>query len=74
MCFLLNIISAEQFIGTKKCPQKVSKKSVNGWPMRGMGTVHVISGPMRGLKKTAFDGADKHTNKHINRLTDIATL
>ena len=26
------------------------------------GTDHVISGPMRDLKKTAPDGADKHTD------------
>ena len=34
------------------------------------GTDHVISGPMRGLKKTASDGADTQTNTQ----TDNATL
>ena len=29
LCFLLTIISAEQFIVPKKCPLKVSKKSVH---------------------------------------------
>ena len=38
--------------------------------MRGLGTDHVISGPMRGLKKTASDGANRQTN----RQTDMATL
>ena len=38
--------------------------------MRGLGTDHVISGPMRGLKKTAFDGTDRQTD----RQKDIATL
>ena len=37
-----------------------------GGPMRGLTTDHVISGPMRGLEKTASDGP--------NRQTDMATL
>ena len=34
------------------------------------GTDHVISGPMRGLKKTASDGANKQTDTHTDRLYD----
>ena len=34
-----------------------------GGPMRGLATVHVISGPMRGLEKTEFDGASGQTNR-----------
>ena len=34
------------------------------------GTDHVISGPMRGLEKTAPDGANTHTHTH----PDMATL
>ena len=37
------------------------------------GTDHVISEPMRGLKKTASNGADKQTYKQTDRQTDIAT-
>ena len=37
--------------------------------MGGLGTYHVISGPMRGLKKTASDDVDKQTH----RQKDIAT-
>ena len=36
------------------------------------GTDHVISGPMRGLKKTASDGADKHTPGHCDSMTESA--
>ena len=38
--------------------------------MRGLGTDHVISGPMRGLKKTASDGGNRQTETQTN----IATL
>ena len=38
--------------------------------MRGQETDHVISGPIKGLKKNASDGANKLTD----RQTDIATL
>ena len=38
--------------------------------MRGLGTDHVISGPMRGLKITESDGAHRHTDTQ----TDIANL
>ena len=38
------------------------------WPMRGLGTGHVISGQMRGLKKNG-KGRGQPTDRH----TDIAT-
>ena len=42
------------------------------------GTDHVISGPMRGLEKTVFDGADNQTNKqthgHGDSMTNSASL
>ena len=42
----------------------------------GPGTDHVMSGPMRGLKKTAPDGADRQTDKekhgHGNSMTNLA--
>ena len=51
-------------------------KGGEGRPMKGLGTDHVISGPMRGLEKTASDGADKHTNRqthgHCNFMTELA--
>ena len=31
-----------------------------GLPMRGLGTDHVISGPIRGQKKNACDGMTTH--------------
>ena len=34
--------------------------------MKGLGTDHVISGPMWGLNKTASDGAHTHTNTHTD--------
>ena len=34
------------------------------------GTDQVISGPMRRLKKTASDGANKHINKQTNKHLD----
>ena len=37
--------------------------------MRGLGTKHVISGPMRGLKKTASYSANPHTGVHCNSKT-----
>ena len=44
--------------------------------MKGLGTDHVISGPMRGLKKTVSDGANKQTNRqtdgHRNSMTESA--
>ena len=36
------------------------------------GTDHVVSGPMRGLKKTAPDGADTHIHGHANTMTESA--
>ena len=40
------------------------------------GTDHVISGPMRGLQKTASDGAERQTNTqtggHCNSVTELA--
>ena len=38
------------------------------------GTEHVISWPMRGLKKTAPDGADRHKDRHGhgNSITESA--
>ena len=41
--------------------------------MRGLGTDHVISGPMRGLKKTASNGADKQTHRHTDGHGDSMT-
>ena len=38
--------------------------------MRGMGTDHVISGQVRGLKKTASNGANKQTNRRTSQLLD----
>ena len=38
--------------------------------MRGLGTDHVISGPMRGLKNTASNGADRQTSGHRNSMTE----
>ena len=44
--------------------------------MRGQETDHVISRLMRGLKKTASDGAnrqtDKQTDEHRNPMTELA--
>ena len=42
---------------------------MGGLTNEGPETDHVISGPMRGLRKTASDDANKHTNKHTNRQT-----
>ena len=36
------------------------------------GNDHVISGPMRGLKKPAPDGANRHTNGHGDSMTEWA--
>ena len=41
-------------------------------PMRGMGTDHVISGPMRGLKKTASDAANRQISGHCDSMTESA--
>ena len=41
-----------------------------GGPMRSLGTDYVITGPMRGLKKTESDGA----NRQIEKQTNMATL
>ena len=41
-----------------------------GKAMRGLGTDHVTSGSMTGLKKTASNDANRQTN----RGTDMATL
>ena len=38
------------------------------------GTDHVISGPMRGLEKTATDGANRHPEIHTDKYTNMATL
>ena len=40
--------------------------------MRGLGTDPVISGPMRGLKKTASDGANRQTDGHGDSMTESA--
>ena len=40
--------------------------------MRGLGTDHVISGPIRSLKKTGTNGANKQTDKHGNYMTEWA--
>ena len=37
------------------------------------GTDHVISGPMRGLKKTASDGANRQTNTQTDGHSDSMT-
>ena len=42
-----------------------------GGPMRGLGTDHVTSGPMRGLEKIAREG---DTHIHTDRHTDIQAL
>ena len=41
-----------------------------GGPMRGLGTDHMISGTMRGLKKTALNGANGRTHGRTWRLYD----
>ena len=41
--------------------------------MRGLGTDHLISGPTRGLKKTASDGAHTHTDRHTDKHGDSMT-
>ena len=42
-------------------------------PMRGLGTDHVISGPMKGIKKkTASDGANRQTDGHGHSMTESA--
>ena len=38
--------------------------------MRGLGSGHVTSGPMRGLEKTAPDGTNRQTNRQTNKHTD----
>ena len=38
--------------------------------MRGQETDHVISEPLRGLKKTASDGADRQTSGHRDSMTE----
>ena len=40
--------------------------------MRGLGTDHVISGSMRGLRKTPSDGANRHTDGHGDSMTELA--
>ena len=44
--------------------------------MRGQETYRVISGPMKGLIKTASDGANTQTNRqtdgHRDSMTDLA--
>ena len=42
-------------------------------PLRGLGTKHVISGSMRGLKKYASDGADRQTNRQTSGHHDSMT-
>ena len=44
---------------------------MEGGPMRGLGTDHVISGQMRGLKKMH---PMAQTNRQTDTQTDIATL
>ena len=41
--------------------------------MRGLGTDHGISGPMRGLKKTASNGANKQTDRTTDGHGDSMT-
>ena len=52
----------------------VSEEGRKGWPMRGLETDHVISGPMRGLKKIALEMDIRQTNKQTNRQTNMSTL
>ena len=42
--------------------------------MRGLETDHVISGPMRGLKKCIGNGhqTDRQTDRHVDSMTDPA--
>ena len=41
--------------------------------MRGLGTDHVISGPIQGLeKKTASDCANRQTSGHCDSMTESA--
>ena len=42
--------------------------------MRGLVTDHEVSGPMRGLEKTAPNGANRQTDRHSNRQTDRPTV
>ena len=50
------------------------EKVTFGWPMRGLETDHVISGPKRGLKKCMGRGhqTHRHTEGHCNLQTDAA--
>ena len=41
--------------------------------MRGLGTDHVISGPLRGLKKTGSVGANRQTDRQTDRPSDSTT-
>ena len=41
--------------------------------MSYLGTDHVFSGPMRGLKKSASDGANIQTDRHTGGHCDIKT-
>ena len=43
-----------------------------GETMRDLGTDHVISGPMRGLKKPASNGANIQTDGHGDYMTESA--
>ena len=44
--------------------------------MRGLETDHVISGPMRGLKKTTWGmyitQTNRQTDRHVDSMTDTA--
>ena len=61
-----------------KNPHAASDKSTHGGggreggPMRSLGTDHVISGPMKCLKKTASDGADRQNHGHGDSMTELA--
>ena len=55
--------------GMKKKEKKGREFWVGGGNKRKPGTDHVIVGPMRGLEKTAPDGAIKQTEKQTNMAT-----
>ena len=53
---------------TVKNDFKTSRERTNERP----GTDHMILGPMRGLKKTAHNGADIQKDGHGDSMTDLA--
>ena len=42
--------------------------------MRGLGTNHVISGPMRGIQKAAPYDANRQTDRMTDKQTDMETI